>query len=78
MMTARVVLRGAETYKVHGRTWIKGVPGVVKGEDQIKAFEQNGYFHVKRLESKKQTPNLAQQKKLVKRPAPEAKPEETN
>jgi len=77
MTTARIVLRGAETYKVHGRTWIKGVPGVVKGEDQVKAFEQNGYFHVKRLESKKSAPQPGQSKKLVKRPAPETKTEES-
>lgn len=77
MTTARVVLRGAETYKVHGRTWIKGVPGVVKGDDQVKAFEQNGYFHVKRLESKKAAPQPGQAKKLVKRPAPETKTEES-
>ncbi len=76
MSTARVVLRGSETYKVQGRTWLKDVPGVVKGEDQVKSYEQNGYFHVKRLQSKKQPVSASSQKKLVKRGAPVANPEE--
>ena len=53
MSTARVVLRGAAKYKLGGITWVKNVPKVIKGEDKIKALEQNGYFIVKRIASKR-------------------------
>ena len=51
MTSARVVLRGCESYTVNKKTWIKDVPQIVKGDELIKQFEANGYFLVKRLAS---------------------------
>ena len=45
-MAARVVLRKARTYQLGGRRWIKDVPGIVKGEELIKQYQENAYFHV--------------------------------
>ena len=52
-MVARVILRGAKTYQFAGKRWIKDVPGIVKGESNIKQYQQNAYFIVKVLEGKK-------------------------
>lgn len=75
MSTARVVLRGAQTYKLGGLSWLKDNPKTIKGEDKIRAFEQNGYFHVKRLASKSPSPTISSAKeapsrKFVKRTLP--------
>jgi hypothetical protein len=51
MTTARVVLRGSESYTMNKKTWLKDVPQIVKGEEAIKQFEANGYFLVKRINS---------------------------
>ena len=74
-MTARVVLRGSESYTVNKKTWIKDVPQIVKGEESIKQFESNGYFLVKRLsppqgEGKKAEAPETGGKKFVKRTLP--------
>lgn len=52
MKRARVVLKGAKTYTLGNRRWIKDVPGIVKGDEAVKAYKQNGYFRVTILESK--------------------------
>lgn len=52
-MVARVILRGCKTYQFGGKRWIKDVPGIVKGEENIKEYQNNGYFTVKVLEGKK-------------------------
>ncbi len=52
-MLARVVLKKAKTYTLGGRRWIKDVPGRVEGEDQVKAYQENGYFSVTVLEGSK-------------------------
>lgn len=49
MTTARVVLKGARTYSLGGRRWIQDVPQIVHGEDEVKSFKENGYFHVTML-----------------------------
>lgn len=49
METARVVLKRTKTYKLNRVRYIKNVPTTVRGDDQIKMFEKNGYFHVTRL-----------------------------
>ncbi len=74
MTSARVVLRGCESYTFNKKTWLKDVAQVVKGEDTIKQFEANGYFLVKRLQStqpeQRKVPG-ANPKKFVKRTLPE-------
>lgn len=80
MTTARVVLRGSESYTVNKKTWLKDVPQIVKGEEVIKQFEANGYFLVKRINSPQQgdsrKPEAAdsQKKGFLKRSLPN-KPE---
>ncbi|MGE3682412.1 MAG: hypothetical protein AB7G93_11860 [Bdellovibrionales bacterium] len=81
MTSARVVLRGCESYTFNKKTWIKDVPQIVKGEDLIKQFEANGYFLVKRLPSAQPDPRRADNsdggtKKFVKRTLPEKTEEE--
>lgn len=51
MVRAKVVLRGARTYTLGGKRWIKDVPGIVNG-DAVKQFQENGYFYVAVLKSK--------------------------
>ena len=77
MTSARVILRGCESYTFNKKTWLKDVPQVVKGEDLIKQFEANGYFLVKRLPSSQPDPRRSSEnsdsgtKKFVKRTLPE-------
>lgn len=54
-MRARVVLTGARTYTLGGRRWIKDVPGLVV-DDEVKLYQQNGYFRVHVLQSKSEKP----------------------
>lgn len=49
---ARVVLKGAHTYGIGKYSFLKDVPQMVKGEDNILLFEQNAYFRVVRLTEK--------------------------
>ena len=56
-MVARVVLRKARTYLAGGVRWIKDVPKIVKGADNIALYQTNGYFHVDVLETKTDKPN---------------------
>lgn len=58
---ARVVLRGARTYQLAGRRFIKDVPQLVVGDDLVETFMLNGYFHVTELE-----PQVAKKKKKKK------------
>ena len=84
MSAARVVLRGAESYKLGGHSWVKNVPRVIKDEKLIQSLEQNAYFLVKRLQPKsKSTATTSapsekegQGRKLVKRALPEESKEE--
>lgn len=45
MVVARVILKGARSYRVGDRRFIKDVPQVIKGAE-VAQYEQNGYFHV--------------------------------
>ena len=45
-MKARVILKGAKTYKLHGRKWIKDVPVMLHDEDAIKEVQANGRYQV--------------------------------
>ncbi len=80
MTSARVVLRGCESYTFNKKTWIKDVPQIVKGEELIKQFEANGYFLVKRLQPAPSNQKRGEapdggNKRFVKRTLPE---DETN
>jgi len=80
MTSARVVLRGCESYTFNKKTWIKDVPQIVKGEELVKQFEANGYFLVKRLQPSPSNQKRAESsdggtKRFVKRTLPE---DETN
>ena len=46
-MTARakVILKKSMTHITGGRRWIKDVPHIIVGDDAVKAFEENGFFH---------------------------------
>jgi len=44
-MKAKVILRGARTYTLGGKRWIKDVPGIVNGDD-VKQYKENAYFYV--------------------------------
>jgi hypothetical protein len=46
MMTARVVLKKAKSYKFEGKRYFQDVPQTVHGEDEIKLFQENGFFNV--------------------------------
>ena len=50
---ARVVLRGAKSYSYKGFKFIERVPKVVKGDDIVEELQNNGYFKVTLLKSKK-------------------------
>ena len=54
-MTARakVILKKSITYTFEGKRWIKDVPGIVHGEETVKLYKANGYFHTVDLEPKK-------------------------
>ncbi len=45
-MKARVVLKGAKTYTLGGKRWIKDVPNFVTDEKQVKEYQANGFFSV--------------------------------
>lgn len=53
-VSARVILKQAKTYTLEKRRFIQDVPVTFTNvnEEFVKAFEQNGYFHVTRLKSK--------------------------
>ena len=51
-MVARVTLKGAKSYVLNGLRWIKDVPKILKG-DAVLEYQQNGYFYVHVLETKK-------------------------
>lgn len=70
-MVARVTLRKAKTYNLGGKRWIKDVPQLVRGEEAVKEFENNGYFRVHILrdgssEAKKAKKTLKRQKAATK------------
>ena len=50
MLKAKVVLRGARTYTLGSKRWIKDVPCIVT-DDNIKQYKENGYFYVAMLQS---------------------------
>ena len=54
-MTARakVILKKSMTHITGGRRWIKDVPHIIVGDDAVKAFEENGFFHTTRLKDEK-------------------------
>lgn len=53
-VSARVILKQAKTYTLNKRRFIQDVPVTFSNvdEEEVKAFENNGYFHVTRLKSK--------------------------
>ena len=72
MTTARVVLRHAESYTFNKRKWLKNVPQIVTEENEISEYEQNGYFHVKRLSGQDSPSAQPMPRKILKRPTPDA------
>lgn len=50
---ARVILKGAKSYNLGGKRFIQDVPVLINGEEEVKSFQQNGYFSVTMLKSKK-------------------------
>lgn len=65
-MVARVVLKKSKTYTLGGKRWIKDVPQPVRGEENILAFQQNGYFHVTILSKDKDKAKAVKAVKAVK------------
>ena len=45
-MVARVTLKKCRTYVTDGIRWIKDVPRVITGENEIKKYQLNGHFYV--------------------------------
>ena len=63
-MVARVTLRKAKTYNLGGKRWIKDVPQLVRGEEAVQEFQNNGYFRVHILEEG--TKEIKKAKKVLK------------
>ena len=67
-MKAKVILRGARTYNLGGKRWIKDVPNIIH-DDAIKQYKENGYFYVVILKS-----NGPKKKKGSKESKPKSNP----
>ncbi len=67
MAKARVVLRKAKTYQLGGKRWIKDVPMVVRGEENVAMYKSNGYFHVTMIKDKSESSEKSAKKKKSKK-----------
>ena len=62
MVKAKVVLRGAKTYTLRGKRWIKDVPQIVTDEGMLSELKSNGYFHVAILSQSSKTAKKVEEK----------------
>ena len=62
MAKARVVLKKSKTYNFRKKRWIKDVPQIITGEDEVKAFQENGFFHTTILKSSKRKRSIEDKK----------------
>lgn len=64
MVVARVILKGAKSYRLGGRRFIKDVPQVIKG-DEVTQYLENGFFHVAMLKGEVAKPVPSSSKREV-------------